>query len=207
MPDAARFWDRRADRYARSPIKDMASYEQGLERARAHLAPSDVALEVGCGTGTTALRLAPAVRSLLATDVSPRMIEIAREKAAAAGVPNVRFEPGTLFDEKLEPGSFDVVLAFNLLHLIEDVDAALARVHTLLAPGGRFISKTICIGEQSGLWGWVLPVMRLVGLAPFVRFFRIAELESLVAGAGLDVVETGSYPASPPSRLIVARKA
>lgn len=206
MADPGAFWDKRADRYAQKPVKDMGSYEKTLDRTRAHLEPGDEVLELGCGTGTTALLLAPSVKRILGTDASARMVEIAREKAAAQGVANVRFERATPFDELLAPGSFDVVLAFNLLHLLGDVPGAVRRIGELLRPGGLFVSKTVCLGEQSRLWALLLSAMRLVRLAPDVRCLAIAELEGIVAGAGFEIVETGCYPASPPSRFIVARR-
>ena len=83
MTDTARFWDRAARKYAASPIKDMAAYEYTLERTRAYLAPTDHVLELGCGTGTTAVRLAEEVAQYRCTDVSPEMIRIARDKAAS----------------------------------------------------------------------------------------------------------------------------
>jgi len=206
MPDAAAFWDKRADGYAKSRIKDVESYEHTLERTRARLSPGDSALELGCGTGTTALRLAPSVGRLLATDVSGRMVEIGREKAAAQGAANVRFERADLFDDSLERGGFDVVLAFNLLHLIEDLPAAVRRVRELLKPGGMFVSKTVCLGEQTRLWRVVIAAARLVGIAPPVHCLRIAELEGIITSAGFEIVETGCFPASPPSRFVVAKK-
>lgn len=206
MADAAAFWDRHADGYAKSPIKDLSSYERCLERTRARLTPEDEALELGCGTGTTALRLAPSVKAYLATDVSGRMIEIGREKAAADGVANLRFERAGVLDAGREPGRFDVVLAFNLLHLVEDLDGAVARVHALLRPGGRFISKTICLSQTLHPLRLVLPVARAFGFAPYVRSMRIAEVEGAITRAGFEVVETGVFPVSPPSRFVVAER-
>ena len=206
MNDAARFWNDAADDYAKKPVKDMASYERTLEATRKHLATTDEVLEVGCGTGTTALRLAPAVDRILATDLSSRMIEIAREKAAAQGVANVRFECATLADDGLEPGSFDVVMAFNLLHLLEDVPGAIRRVHELLRPGGRFVSKTVCLAEQTRLWAVPLTLMRWVGRAPSVRLLTFDELEAMIAEAGFERLGADRYGGSLPSRFVVARK-
>ncbi len=134
------------------------------------------------------------------------MIEIGQEKAAAEQIDNVRFQQAELFDEKLETGGFDVVLAFNLLHLVEDLPAAMRRIHDLLKPGGTFVSKTICLGEQTRLWRVVIGAARLVGVAPYVRCMTIAELEGFVTDAGFDVVETGVFPVKPPSRFVVARR-
>lgn len=206
MVDNASFWDKRADGYARSPIKDQASYQQSLARTRAHLDPSQSALEIGCGTGSTALELAPSVGQLLSTDLSGRMIEIAREKLAADPIEGLRFEQATLFDDSLESGAFDVVFAFNVVHLFDDVAAGLARANDLLKPGGLLISKTVCLGESAGFWRIALAIMKPLGLAPNVQFLKVAELEALITGAGFELVETGTFPVSPPSRFLVARK-
>jgi ubiquinone/menaquinone biosynthesis C-methylase UbiE len=88
MADDARFWDRIARKYARSAIADQAGYERTLERTRALLGPGDRVLELGCGTGTTALRLAGGVQDYVATDLSAGMIAIAKEKHAAGPNPD-----------------------------------------------------------------------------------------------------------------------
>jgi ubiquinone/menaquinone biosynthesis C-methylase UbiE len=206
MGDSERFWDARADRYSRKPVKDAENYEKTLDRTRKHLSSNDEVLEVGCGTGTTALLLAPCVKRITASDISSRMIEIAREKAAAEKVENVRFDRGTLFDEGLEKRSFDIVMGFNLLHLLEDLPDAVRRINELLKPGGLFISKTVCLGERSRVWAVLVAVMRAFGLAPYVRCLKVAELEGIIADADFDVIETDFLPPSPPVRYIVARK-
>ncbi len=206
MVDAKGFWDKAAAKYAKNPIKDMASYEATLERVRAHLTPETDALEIGCGTGTTALKLAGAANYITATDISGEMIAIAQGKAASEGVQNIDFVNATLSDHPFAEGQFGAVMAFNLLHLIEDLPEALARAHALLKPGGLFISKTVCLGEQTPLYRVLLPVMQLFGKAPYVRFFKTAELDDAIAEAGFDLVETGYYPEKARSRFVVARK-
>ncbi len=77
-----RFWDRIAKRYAARQIKDVAAYEALLADVAARLNPGDRVLEIGCGTGGTAIRLASSVASYTATDFSAEMIRIARAKPA-----------------------------------------------------------------------------------------------------------------------------
>lgn len=206
MPTPEHFWDKAAQRYAKSPIKDMTSYDQTIERTRSYLSQGDTVLEMGCGTGTTALRLADAVDQITATDISTKMIEIAQGKAADQQIDNATFAKSDVADATFTHGSFDAVMGFNLIHLLPDAKATIGRAHELLKPGGYFISKTTCLAEK----GWALRVlvraMRLVGIAPYVRFFKIAELEKLIEDQGFQIIETGNYPASPPSRFIVARK-
>ncbi|MEM9314857.1 MAG: methyltransferase domain-containing protein, partial [Pseudomonadota bacterium] len=114
----ARFWDRVADRYAKKPVGDEAAYRHKLARTQSYLRPDMAVLEIGCGTGSVALEHAPHVRHIQATDVSGRMIAIAREKAAAAGVTNIRFEQAGVDQVVAEPGSLDAVFAMNILHLL-----------------------------------------------------------------------------------------
>lgn len=206
MRDPAAFWNKLADKYSKQAIKDPKSYERTLDCARKYLSPGDHALEVGCGTGTTALLLAPSVKQLTATDISARMIEIAEAKARDEEVDNVAFQQATLTDANLPEGPFDVVLAFNFLHLLDDMPGGVRKIHALLKPGGTFISKTICLAEWSPFFRFVLPVARLLGFAPNVHCLKVGELDELIAGAGFEIVETGFYPPKPPSRFIVARK-
>ncbi|WP_366141800.1 class I SAM-dependent methyltransferase [uncultured Tateyamaria sp.] len=208
MKPNAQFWDKLAVKYAAQPISDPDAYEQTLERVVSYLKPTDRVLELGCGTGSTALKLAPHAGSILATDFSEGMIAQAE---ARMGVDNVRFLQADTFSPALADGSFEVVMGFNLFHLVDRVDEALARVHDLLAPGGVFISKTPCLGERSlglkfGLLKRFIPLMQLVGKATFVRFETIESLEARIARAGFEIVETGNYPLRPPSHFVVARR-
>ncbi len=206
MPDAAAFWDKLADKYSKKPVKDMENYNRTLDCTRKHLSATDEILEVGCGTGTTALLLAPIVKQITASDISSRMVEIAKEKAVTQKVENVRFVHATLFDEDLEKGSFDVVMGFNFLHLLEDIPDALRRLNELLKPGGLFISKTVCLAEQSRLWSVLLAIMRPLGFAPYVQCLKVTELEDIITSTDFAIIEAGFYPPSPPSRYVVARK-
>jgi ubiquinone/menaquinone biosynthesis C-methylase UbiE len=200
------FWDSKARGYAKQPIKDQAAYEKTLERTRAHLPADGYALELGCGTGTTALLLADAVERLHATDISPEMIAIARKKAVAKGATNVTFTAAELSSPEIGGREYDAVLAFNLLHLIEDLPAALIRINDLLAPGALFISKTPCLASLNPLMRGMIAVMQFFGQAPFVAFLTPSILEEKISDAGFDIVETGDYPPKLPSRFIVARK-
>ena len=205
MPQQAQFWDRLAERYAQKPIDDIDAYQQTLDRTRSYLSRDDDVLEIGCGTGSTALLLADAVHRMTASDISSGMIDIARAKDQPAGP--VDFMHATVFDDRLEPESFDVVLAFNLLHLIDDTAGAVRQVHRLLKPGGLFISKTPCLAGRNPLLRIMVPAMRLIGRAPYVRFLGVEELDRLIAAQGFKIVETGCYPAKPANRFVVARKA
>lgn len=206
--DAA-FWDKIAPKYAQDPIKDMAAYEYTLERTKSYLSADSRALELGCGTGSTALLLAPHVRQITGTDLSPGMVDIARTKANEQGIKNADFRGISAEDAVKLPDSFDVVMGFNLFHLTVKPEDLFADIHRMLPKGGYFISKTPCLADPS--FGFkrhaikaMIPLMQSFGKAPFVRFFTQADLENALTFAGFDIVEAGNFPAT--SRYIVARR-
>ncbi len=201
------FWDKIAPKYAKSPIKDVAAYEYTLDRTRSYLKPSDKALELGCGTGGTALKLADAVDHLTATDLSDVMLDVGRAKAGNAT--NVTFQRSDVAGAP--EGPFDVVMAFNLIHLLRDTDAALHEIHTRLKHGGLFISKTPCNPERRAPLGYrlirlALPLIQFFGKAPYVNFMEIRDWDAKVTAAGFEIIESGNHPAHPPARYLVARK-
>ncbi|PIF77581.1 methyltransferase family protein [Variovorax sp. 54] len=194
LANDARFWDRTSRRYAKSAIADEAGYTRTLERTRALFTPDMRVLELGCGTGTTALRLAGHARSYLSTDISEGMIAIAEEKHAAAPIPGLAFRAATAETLTSSEGSFDVVLGFNYLHLVRDLPGTLRCIHSLLAPQGLFISKTPCLGDMNPLLRVaLLPAMRAIGLAPHTGVFRASALGAQLQAAGFEVLATENH--------------
>jgi SAM-dependent methyltransferase len=98
------------------------------------------------------------------------------------------------------------VLAFNLLHLLPDLPAALAEAHGLLKPGGLLITKTPCLGGRYRVLWPVLAALRLFGKAPPLRFLTPASLETTVTAAGFTIEARADLPRKPPSRFLVARR-
>ncbi|MDJ0684900.1 MAG: methyltransferase domain-containing protein [Alphaproteobacteria bacterium] len=200
-----RFWDRIAVKYAARPISDMESYQRKLDETRACLTPDSEVLEIGCGSGTTAIAHAPFVGHIRATDISKRMLEIAADRARQAGVENVAFEQVEVGALTADDGRYDCVMAHSLLHLLPDMDAAIAEAYRWLRPGGVFVSSTICLGDMSALFRLVIPGMRWVGLAPFVRFVREDALVGSLERAGF-AIETRWRPSRNKAVFVIARK-
>ena len=125
MIEQAKFCDKAAAKYATNPIKDMAAYTYTLERTRSYLRDSDTVLEIGCGTGSTALLLAESVGTYHGTDIFEAMIKIARGKVAETSLANLNFEAHPVLEGIYSHDGLDAVMAFNLLHLLRDIPATL----------------------------------------------------------------------------------
>ncbi len=202
------FWDRSARRYAADPVKDLAGYHRTVERTRQLLDADATVLELGCGTGTTALALATSVKRILATDVSAEMIAIAQEKAAAQRVRNVAFTVAHASADFGLEAQCDALLAFNLLHLIPDRSTMLAEASRVLKPGGLFISKTPCLSEMNPFVRMAVPLAQWIGKAPSVAFFDAAMLEAEIVQAGFRITERARHGSGrkDPRIFLVARK-
>lgn len=197
------FWDKIAESYAKRPVQNVENYEDTLARTRGYLGADAQVLELGCGTGTTALKLAPDLGHITATDFAPGMLAVAERRKAEADAQNVTFAQARAGDRWPEAG-FDAVLAFNLLHLLRDIPATLAEAHAALKPGGVFISKTATLAEGPFFMGPMIKVMQFFNRAPFVARLSGAGLEGMIRAAGFEIVQTHRYTKT--SFFVVARK-
>lgn len=193
--------------YAARPVSDQASYERKLAETQARLKPDMRLLEVGCGTGSTAIAHAPHVAHIRATDVSAAMLDIAREKAEAAGVQNIDFEVTSIDALAAPDGGYDVVLALSILHLLRDRPSTLAKLNRLLKPGGLLISSTVCLRDS--YLRFLLPALvagRSIGKLPYIGLVREADLLSEIRAAGFEIEENWR-PGPGKAVFAIARKA
>ena len=131
--DAAATWDDDPGHEARQvavaeAIKDAVTLE-----------PRMSAVDVGGGTGRLSILLADQVGSVVVTDPSAGMVQVARERIEAAGLGDrVRAVQADLTTDRLE-GDYDVVWSSMALHHVHDLDGLLGSVAGLLVDGGRLL--------------------------------------------------------------------
>lgn len=107
-------------------------------------------LEVGCGWGAFAARLARELRpdELVAVDLSPRMVELARARGVDA-------RRGDVQRLELEDGTFDCAVANWMLYHVPDLDRGLGELARVLRPGGRLVAATNGLDHLGELWALV----------------------------------------------------
>jgi len=200
-----RFWDHRALSY-----DDMVGpmYEDAYDKTAAlslkYLRPTDHVLEFACGTGIVTLAVAPHVAHIRAIDISGEMVLRARTKLDH--LPSAEVTQTDLFDPCLLPGSFDAVMAFNVLLYVDDFQRVMARVRELLKPGGIFLSATDCLGGSLSKAAVQKFWRSRTGKMPYVGFFTQKSLARKIAQSGFEVLETENLFPSPPNLFVAARK-
>ena len=152
------------------------------------------------------MRLAPDARHVLATDLSSALLDIAKARQAERGVDNVTFAHHGIAD--LPEGPFEMVAAYNVLHLIEDIDGAVADLAARVKPGGVLVTKTGVMGDtwRGQALRVVIGAMRLIGKAPYVGIHKAREIDRLMEKYGLQIVEAETMGGAVGSRFLVARK-
>ena len=183
MKKNERFWDRVAKSEAKSQRLDKFDddYKKTFEVLAKHLKPEHRVLDFACGTGKVSLGIADKVKSVQGIDLSSGMVEVAKLRAEQQGIKNVEFHHATIDDIRLEKGQFDVILACNILHLLDDPKPTITRIHQLLSSGGLFISSTGVLAEKRGVLTGLIWLLTKVGIVPKMHFYKTEQLKALIA--------------------------
>lgn len=202
MRDQAPVWDRLAKRYIRAPLADPETYEWKLALTQGYMRSDMDVLEIGCGSGNTARRHAPLVKSYTAMDISGAMLEGAR---ALGPVPdNMTFVQADFDTAGVAPESYDMVLALSVLHLVPDPAATVARIGRVLRPGGVFVASTAVLGNLKRL-RFIAAIGQFFGAIPHLAYLTEDDMRAMMCDAGLEVV-LDERPDGHAALVLIARK-
>lgn len=206
MATSADFWDNMAETYAAAPVKNVEGYEDTISRTRKYLKPASNVLEVGCGTGTTALKLADLAKSYTANDFSPELIKICKQRQSEGDKgKHVDFQVADIRSLDTSKTQYDAVVVMNTLHLLPEPQSAVNNLQKVLNPGGLFVSKTHALGNAKFLIKLAVPVAQFFGKAPHISYMTRDQISKLHTDAGLQIIETKDYE-NGARRLVIARK-
>lgn len=207
MSTSEKFWNKSAEKYAKSPISDEVTYQRKLSETEQFLTSDMHILEFGCGTGSTALHHSANVKHIDAIDISENMIEIGRRRAEERHIENVSFFHGTLQDFGAADASMDAVLGLNVIHLIPNRIALLNEVARIVKKNGVFITSTVCLG--SSFWRFIKPAIPLgkrLGLMPDLLIINPEELTREIGDVGFSIERRWFHGKSDVVMFIVARR-
>jgi phosphatidylethanolamine/phosphatidyl-N-methylethanolamine N-methyltransferase len=186
------YWERHAKRYDASLRVLGRPLPRMLELTVEAVRGADVVLEVAAGTGLVTAAIATAARQVIATDYADAMIRVLERRVRESGASNVRCEAADIYALTYEPGSFDAVVAANVLHLVPDLSGAIASLRRLLKPGGTLIAPTFC-HDENWLSSAVSRLLALTGF-PGQRRFTSGSLREALGREGLQVGRFESLP-------------
>ena len=167
------------------------------------LCPADDALDVACGPGLVACRLAEVARHATGIDLTPAMIEQARARQAARGLKNLTWVVGDAVPLPFPDGAFSVVVSRYAFHHFLDTRAVLAEMARVYRPGGRLavIDVFTSSPEQAEAYNCVEKLRD----ASHVRALVLEELTGLCRDLGLHDVRMAFYKLDAKLEELLAR--
>ncbi len=171
-----------------------------------HLEPGMQVLDVGCGPGAITVGLAAAVSpgQVIGIDIEPSQVALGRERAAAMGLDNCRFEVGSVFDLPLGDQSVDCVFGHTILMQFSDLEPVLAELKRVLKRDGVVGFREIDFGAS--LYHSETSALRTV-METLRRSIRLNDgnpdighvLPGILSGAGFEIVRANATYACAPT--------
>jgi SAM-dependent methyltransferase len=185
-----------------STITDENALRMIIEAARPQL--TDTVLDLACGGGIVVCAFAPHVRHATGIDMTPAMLERARQLAGDGAIANVGFDQGDAQALPYPDGAFNIVVTRFSFHHFLDPLAVLREMRRVAAPGGRIVVVDMYASEDSGKaaeWN------RLEKLRDpsHVRCLSLTELQGLFAAAALPEPEVSFFKREDDVNTLLAR--
>ena len=204
-------WDGQAAGYDSRTLKIFRhAYDLSIQKVRSILTPEKTVLEIGCGTGIVTLGIAPYAGRIAAVDISPQMIAEAERKAERASAANVEFRVSDGYSTPYDDGSFDVVLLFNVLHVVNEPAALLREARRVLKPSGWLACAVDCYAEPVPfpvrLMLGVQQILKRIGVIPFLWNFRKEDVRRLFERHSFSILETDILHPAPVNYYLLGRR-
>ena len=175
----------RAHAYVQSAVHAAGADLDRLEQIAARVRPAR-ALDLGCGGGHVAYRLAPYAGRVTACDLSAEMLAAVREAAAARGLSNIATEQAAAEALPFPDASFDLVACRFSAHHWRDLDAGLAQARRVARPGAPAILID-AVSPGRPLLDTHLQAIELLRDTSHVRDYTVAEWTAAAERAGFAV--------------------
>ena len=160
------FWDRIAGIYDFAESFDSGAYKAMLEGIKQIVPEGANVLDCAAGTGELSIAAAEKAGRVLCTDMSLQMLERARKKSAKKGIKNISFEERDIFSLPDEDNTYDVAIAGNVLHLLEEPEKAVRELCRVTKQGGRVILPTFMAKNSNPL----IKIYTLLGYRAFACY-------------------------------------
>ena len=199
------FWDRVAGVYDLFVNVINGKTHKALRQIVSDLIePEDVVLECACGTGLLSTVIAEKCKQLTATDFAPKMLKRAEKNCAAFG--NITFRQADILSLDFPDGSFDKVVAGNVIHLLDEPMKALKEMDRVCRPGGTLIIPTYMNKNPKGRTSGFASVVGKAG-ADFKRQFTPESYRQFFLDAGYGDVRISLAEGHIPCAVAVMSKA
>lgn len=199
------FWDRWARFYDLAERSNRAVNRAAAARVGSLVPPGARVLDCAAGTGEFSLAAAARAEAVLCTDLSLPMLDQARRKAKKRGLSNISFARRDVTALSDRDGSFDAVIAANVLHLLPEPEKAVRELWRVAAPGGRLILPTYLQGRAGAAYGAMIKIYQGVGFH-YEHAFTPETYRQFLEGLELAPVAVEVIPGRVPEGIALLEK-
>jgi ubiquinone/menaquinone biosynthesis C-methylase UbiE len=197
------FWDFCAPFYDFAEKRNGRAYGKMLSVVRELVPQGASVLELAGGTGSISLAVCDKAASVLCTDISERMLAVARKKAAKRGADNITFGNLSIFDTGFACGAFDIVIASQVLHLIDEPEEAATELRRVAK--ASVIMPITLTKDLKGAALAKIKLFKLFGLKPKLEFDE-GEYAEFISAIGFNGSEMILVDGEMPMGVAVWRK-
>lgn len=184
MNNKKTFWDRFAFAYDIAESLNKKVYHDMLSNIVSLIPNNAEVLECAAGTGAISVVVAPQAKSVLCTDLSLTMLEKARQKAKGAGLRNITFAERNLLSLPESDARFDVVIAANVIHLLDNPYDAIAELWRVTKNDGLLIIPTFLTHSSKKGFSFLIKCYKLLGFRP-AHNYNETQYREMLTGSGL----------------------
>ncbi len=198
------FWDHVAGVYdIFTNIINRKTHKGLCARVAEEISATDEVLECACGTGLLSGVIARKCKRLVATDFSPKMLKKAGKKYRS--YTNIEFKEGNILQIEYPDEHFDIVVAANVIHLLDEPYKALAELDRVCRKGGKIIIPTYMNKNEKGKTSQFANVVGKAG-ADFKRQFTFDTYKQFIKEAGYTNVDYSWIDGKIPCAVAVIKK-
>lgn len=173
------FWDMVAPVYDLLESANGRVYRKMLGYSASLVKEGDRVLECAAGTAEISIAVSEKASHILCTDMSENMLDVAKEKCRKKGISNIEFAERNIFDLPEEDETYDVVIAANVLHLVENPENAVKELMRVLKRGGKLLVPTFITTNKDGAPMNLIKIYRLFGFNPASHYTPDSYLQML----------------------------
>ncbi|MCI9121592.1 MAG: class I SAM-dependent methyltransferase [Oscillibacter sp.] len=199
------FWDRWARFYDVVQWSNRRVNAAAAARTAELVPAGSRVLDCGAGTGPFSLAAAERAGSVLCTDLSEAMLKQAERKASRRGLGNLQTACRDVTALPDPDGSFDAVIAANVLHLLPKPEDTVRELWRVTAPGGRLLLPTYLQGRAGTAYGAMIRIYQGVGFH-YEHAFTLETYRTFLERLGLGQVTIELIPGRLPVGLAVLQK-
>ena len=160
-------------------------YKGIAEKIKEYVTEDDTVLECACGTGLLTLPMAQKCKKLIATDYSVGMLRQTKKKVAKYS--NTKVRKASILEVPFKEDKFDVVVAANVIHLLDEPDKAISELKRVCKPNGKIILPTYINNEKKNSI-IAAKLLSVLGVK-FKRQFNLASYKEFITSHNISQVE------------------